>query len=72
MAKTGGPAITVSGIGSYGTQAAAEFITSEDKMSAMLRDAPPDWERKNFQAVLRIRVVAFTPVAVEVVTTTWW
>ena len=71
QAKTGGPAITVSGIGSYGTQAAAEFVTSEDKMNAMLRDAPAGWERKNFQAVLRIRVVAFAPVAVEVVTT-WW
>lgn len=72
QAKTGGPAITVSGIGSYGTQAAAEFVTSEDKMNAMLRDAPAGWESKNFQAVLRIRVVAFAPVAVEVVTTSWW
>ncbi len=72
QAKTGGPAITVSGIGSYGTQAAAEFVTSDDKMSAMLRDAPAGWEQKNFQVVLRIRVLAFAPVAVEVVTTTWW
>lgn len=72
QAKTGGPAITVSGIGSYGTEAAAEFVTSEEKVSAMLKDAPAGWERKNFQAVLRIRVVAYAPVAVEVVTTAWW
>ena len=72
QAKTGGPAMTVSGIGSFGTDAAAEFIASEEKMSSMLKGAPSDWERKNFQAVLHIRVVANAPVAVEVVTTAWW
>lgn len=72
QAKTGGPAMTVSGIGSFGTDAAAEFVTSEEKMSAMLRDAPAHWEGMNFQAVLHIRVVANAPVGVEVVTSTWW
>ncbi len=72
QAKTGGPALTVSGIGSFGTDAAAEFVTSDEKMSAMLRDAPMHWEQKNFQAVLHIRVVANAPVGVEVVTSAWW
>ncbi len=72
QAKTGGPAMTVSGIGSFGTDAAAEFVTSDEKMSAMLKDAPPGWERKNFQAVLHIRVVANAPVAVDLVTSEWW
>lgn len=41
-------------------------------MSAMLKDVPPGWERKNFQAVLHIRVVANAPVAVELMTSECW
>lgn len=72
QSKTGGPVLTVSGIGSFATQAAAEFVTSEDKVNALLHDAPAGWEHKNMQAVLRIKVVAFSPMSVEVVATTWW
>ncbi|WP_221313201.1 hypothetical protein [Granulicella aggregans] len=70
--NTGGPVLTIGGIGSYGTQAAAEFVTSPDRMNDLLKSAPSGWEAKNMQAVLRIKVVGFAPVAVDVVATSYW
>ena len=40
--------LTASGIGSYRTQAAAEFVTNDEKMKAILEDAPRGWEREGF------------------------
>lgn len=71
-ADTGGPVLAIGGIGSYGTQAAAEFVTSEEEMNKLLKGAPPGWEGKNMQAVLRIKVVEYSPVATEVVATVYW
>lgn len=70
--NTGGPVLSIGGIGSFGTQAAAEFVSDPQKMNALLKSAPPDWENKNMQAVLRIKVVGYEPVAVDVVATSYW
>jgi hypothetical protein len=72
VSKTGGPIITAAGIGQYGTQAAAEFLATPDKMRDLLKTAPHGWENKNMQAVLRVKVVDYQPVAVDVVATTYW
>jgi hypothetical protein len=72
VSETGGPLITVAGIGQYGTQAAAEFVSSPDRMRDLLRSAPPGWQNKNMQAVLHIKVVGYAPVAVDVVATAYW
>lgn len=64
--------IVLGGIGSFGTQAASEFASSPEKMSALIKSAPLGWESKNMQAVLRIKVVGFQPVAVDVVATSYW
>ncbi len=70
--STGGPALVVGGIGSYGTQAAAEFVCSPEKMNELLRSAPAGWEGKNMQALLRIHVVGYTPVNIELAKTYFW
>jgi hypothetical protein len=70
--KTGGPVITVAGIGQSGTQAAAEFLTNPDRMRDLLKAAPPGWENKNMEAVLHVKVVGFQPVEVDVAATTYW
>jgi hypothetical protein len=72
VSKTGGPLITAAGIGQYGTQAAAEFLASPDRMRDLLKTAPRGWEHKNMQAVLHVKIVGFTPVAVEAVATSYW
>jgi hypothetical protein len=70
--NTGGPVLAIGGIGSFGTQAAAEFVSSPEKMNDLLKTAPAGWENKNMQAVLRIKVVGYAPVAVDVVATSYW
>lgn len=70
--KTGGPVITVAGIGQNGTQAAAEFLTNPDKMRSLLQSAPAGWETKNMQAVLHVKVVGYLPVSIEVMATSYW
>ena len=72
VSKTGGSNITIAGIGEFGTQAAAEFVSNPDKMKDLLKSAPSGWENKNMQAVLHIKVVGYAPVAVEVVATAYW
>jgi hypothetical protein len=72
VSKTGAPLITAAGIGQYGTQAAAEFLSSPERMGDLLKSAPRGWEYKNMQAVLHVKIVGFTPVAVEVVATSYW
>ena len=70
--NTGGPVLSIGGVGSYGTLAAAEFVSNPDKMKDLLKSAPPGWENENMQAVLRIKVVGYAPVAVDVVATSYW
>ena len=38
----------------------------------LLKSAPRGWEEKNMQAVLRIRVVGFSPVSVDLVDSRYW
>jgi hypothetical protein len=64
--------IVLGGIGSFGTRTASEFASSPEKMRALLKSAPVGWEGKNMQAVLRIKVVGFQPVAVDIVATSYW
>jgi hypothetical protein len=72
QSKTGGPMLIVAGIGAPGTQAAAEFVSSQERMKELVKSAPRDWQNKNMQAVLHIKVVDHAPVAVEVVATSYW
>ena len=69
---TGGPSITVAGIGQYGTQAAAELLTSPDRLRDFLATLPKGWESKDLQAVLRVQVLQYQPVAVDVVAKRCW
>lgn len=70
--NTGGPVLTIGGIGSFGTQAAAEFVTNPEKLKELLKSAPAGWESKNMQAVLRIKVEDNAPISIEVVATSYW
>ena len=61
----------VAGLASFGTMAAADFISSRESLEALDRVAPAGWEKKNMQAVLSTDVIkgSYGPaqiVAVEV------
>jgi len=70
--KTGEPVIVVAGLVNSGTQAAGEFIANKDLLAAALRDAPKDWESKNFQFVLHSKVIGSTPEHPTVVAVYFW
>jgi len=70
--KTGQFVVLVAGIQSYGTQAAGEFVSSSEYLQAALQKAPPDWERKNMQILLRTPVIDGLPGPAEVVAIYVW
>jgi len=49
--------VASAGIGSNGPEAAGEFIVSPERLSELLRSAPPGWKNGNFEAVLKVEVV---------------
>ncbi len=50
-------AVMVAGIGSWGTLAAAEFVTSPDQLKKLAALAPAHWEDKNLQVVISTDVI---------------
>lgn len=55
--SSGGKAlVALCGITTFGTQAAAEFVTSEDRLKELFGHAPSHWNGSNFQAVISMRV----------------
>ena len=64
--------VEVAGITQYGTNAAADFVTSADLLGDALRDAPRDWQHKNLQFVLHVKVISGTPSSPRVVASYIW
>jgi hypothetical protein len=48
--------VVASGIASYGTIAAGEFLTNPEQLAALAQHAPKGWERKNLQVVFVTKV----------------
>ena len=69
---TGGPIIVVAGVSSNGTEAAGEFIVSPERLSELLRSAPPGWKNGNFEAVLKVEVVDGSTGASSIVASEFW
>lgn len=55
--STGKTVIIAAGLNRYATSAAGELISSADAFDEALRQAPPDWYRKNIQIVFSTPVV---------------
>lgn len=70
--STGQPILIVAGVYSYGTRVAAGFVLDPDLLADALRDAPKDWDRKNFQFVLHTKIIGNTPARPELVATHFW
>lgn len=70
--KTGTIVISVAGIGYAGTQAAADFLTNPQSISALVRSLPKGWAKKNLQIVLHTSVTNQLPGTPDVVATYCW
>jgi hypothetical protein len=70
--KTGKTVIASAGVGYAGTQAAAEFLTNPQSISALAKSLPKGWQKKNIQIVLHTSVTNQLPGAPDVVATYCW
>ena len=64
--------VVVAGVGQGGTRAAAEFVTSPQSISKVVKSLPRGWESKNIQIVLHTTVKNQIPSTPEVVDTSCW
>jgi len=64
--------VEISGITQYGTSAGAELVTNPDVLGEALKNAPKDWEHKNLQFVVHVRVISGTPASPRVVASYFW
>jgi hypothetical protein len=64
--------VLVSGCTQYGTEAAAELVTSPTLLAEALRGAPDGWQRKNLQLVLHVKVIANAPASPQVIASHYW
>jgi hypothetical protein len=70
--KAGTTVIVAAGVGYPGTQAAAEFITNPQSISALVKSFPKGWEKKNIQIVLHTTATNQLAAAPDVVATYCW
>jgi len=70
--ESGQPMVAVAGITQYGSLAGGKFLTDETSLEVLNRFAPPDWDRKNFQLVLKTKIHNRTLAAPEVVSAVFW
>ncbi len=64
--------VEIAGITQYGTDAAAELVTNSDVLAEAVRGAPRDWQKKNLQLVLHVKVIAGTPSSPKVLGAYYW
>jgi len=64
--------VELAGITQYGTDAAGELITNPDLLSEALRDAPRDWQTRNLQLVLHVKVISGAPTSPQVLKSYYW
>jgi hypothetical protein len=64
--------VEIAGVTQYGTDAAADLITTPDLMAEALRGAPAGWQKKNLQLVLHVKVISGAPSSPTVVKQYFW
>jgi hypothetical protein len=64
--------VELAGVTQYGTDAAADLVTNADLLAEALHGAPRDWQGKNLQLVLHVKVISGTPSSPKVVAANFW
>jgi hypothetical protein len=70
--QTGMPLMIAAGITTYGTQGAAEFLLSEDRLAELKHKASDAWNNQNFQAVIEVPVVEGSPAQPRLLAWHFW
>lgn len=66
------PLVSVAGMGQYGTLAATNFVCKPESLQKLGASLGKDWQRHNFQMVLRIKIIDFKPVSTSIIATHTW
>lgn len=69
---TGSPLILLAGITQYGTEAAADLVSTPGRLQEAVRGLPADWPKKSLQLVLHTRVISGETAAPQVVASYTW
>lgn len=64
--------LVAGGITTFGTEGAASVFFDSELFSDLLKDAPRNWETKNFQAVIHVSIIGTTPSAPRCVAAQFW
>jgi len=70
--KTGQAMVVVAGLGSEGTQASGELVTSPQYLDEALKSVPKDWSHRNIQLVVRTDLHEEQPGPPQVIATYVW
>lgn len=69
---TGQPVIVAAGISEEGTEAAGESVYNPEYLEALLKNAPPNWEYMNMEAVIQTQVIEGHPGPPQVQAVEFW
>lgn len=69
---TGETIIALGGATNFGTEAAGKFLADPDMLGAAMMNAPKNWQNKNFQIVLHVKVQGGAPEQPTVVARYFW
>jgi hypothetical protein len=64
--------VSIGGLNMFGTQAAGEFLTNEASMASFARTAPKNWEERNIQIVLAMKISEGRVVKPRIAATAVW
>jgi hypothetical protein len=70
--ETGQIVFLAVGTFTFGTEGAANPLFYPELFASVVAHAPSNWERKNFQAVIRVSVIGTTPSMPQIVATHFW
>jgi hypothetical protein len=65
--KSGRAVIIAAGISTFGSQAAAEFLTSPSRLEELARHAPRPLDSGSFQVLLHTKVIGLSPTPARIV-----
>lgn len=70
--ESGQIVLLAAGITTFTTEAAGSVFFDAASFSALLHNAPANWETKNFQAVVSVSIIGTTPSSPSIVATYFW
>ncbi len=69
---SGQPMISVAGISQKGSMAGGYLLTDESLLQAVNRFAPPDWDKRNMQMVIKTKLDQGNTKPPEIVSAIFW